>query len=101
MNDAFCIKRSVKMVNNLTFVINNLFQIYFWIILVRCLLSFVQTLDWSKQPFAVLRDLTDVYLDSFRRLIPPVSGIDFSPIIAIIVLQLLNYLLLYLISFFA
>lgn len=89
------------MVNNLAFVINNLFQIYFWLILVRCLLSFIQTLDWSKQPFAGLRDVTDMYLDIFRRLIPPVGGIDFSPIVAIIVLQLLNYLLLYLISFFA
>ena len=89
------------MVHNIAFVINNLFQIYFWLILVRCLLSFIQTLDWSAQPFAALRDVTDLYLDVFRKLIPPVNGLDFSPIVAVIVLQLLNYLLLYLLSFFA
>lgn len=89
------------MVHNIAFVINNLFQIYFWLILVRCLLSFVQSIDWSSQPFSALRDVTDLYLDVFRKIIPPVSGIDFSPVIAVIVLQILNYLLIYLLSFFA
>ena len=89
------------MINNLIFVVNNLFQIYFWLILVRCLLSFVQSIDWDSQPFAALRDVTDLYLDIFRKIIPPFGGIDFSPVVAVIVLQILNYLLLYLLSMFA
>lgn len=80
---------------NVIFVVNNLFEIYFWLILVRCLLSFIPSIDWYRQPFAVLRDVTDMYLDIFRKIIPPFNGLDFSPIVAIIVLQILQYVILF------
>lgn len=83
------------MINNLIFVVNSFFQIYFWLILVRCLLSFIPSIDWYKQPFTGLKDVTDLYLDIFRRIIPPFGGLDFSPIVAVIVLQILNYLIIY------
>ncbi len=83
------------MINNLIFVVNSFFQIYFWLILVRCLLSFIPSIDWYKQPFTGLKDVTDLYLDIFRRIIPPFGGLDFSPIVAVIVLQILNYLIIF------
>ena len=82
------------MINHLIFVVNNLFQIYFWLILVRCLLSFVPTIDCYKQPFAAVRDVTDLYLNIFRRIIPPINGWDLSPIVAILVLQVINYIII-------
>ena len=88
------------MIDNLIFVVNNLFQIFFWLILVRCLLSFIPNIDWYKQPMQGLRDVTDLYLDAFRKIIPPAGGIDFSPIVAIIVLQILNYAIIYLLLLF-
>ncbi len=83
------------MIDNLIFVVNNLFQIYFWLILVRCLLSFIPSIDWYKQPFQGIKDVTDLYLNLFRKVVPPFNGVDFSPIVAIIVLQLLNYILVF------
>ena len=83
------------MINNVIFTINNLFEIYFWIILVRCLLSFVPSIDWYKQPFTFIKDATDIYLNLFRKFIPPIGGLDFSPIVAIIVLQIIQYLVVY------
>ena len=83
------------MINNVIFVVYNLFEIYFWLILVRCLLSFVPSIDWYKQPFTCIKEVTDMYLDLFRRIIPPVNGLDFSPIVAIIVLQILEYVIIY------
>lgn len=83
------------MMTNLIKAINNLFEIYFWIILVRCLLSFVPSIDWYKQPFTFIKDVTDVYLNIFRKIIPPLNGLDFSPIVAIIVLQIIQYIVVY------
>lgn len=88
------------MINNLIFVVNSFFQIYFWLILVRCLLSFIPTIDWYKQPFEAIKDVTDLYLNLFRKIIPPVNGIDFSPIVAVIALQILNYIIIYLLLIF-
>lgn len=88
------------MINNLIFVVNSFFQIYFWLILLRCLLSFVPSIDWYKQPFEALRDVTDLYLNIFRKIIPPVGGIDFSPIVAVIALQILNYLIIFVLLMF-
>jgi YggT family protein len=39
--------------------------------------------------YRVLGSLVEPYLSVFRRFIPPMGGIDFSPVVAIIVLQLL------------
>lgn len=40
-----------------------------------------------------LRDVCEPYLRIFRRVIPPIGAFDFSPIIAIFVLTLINTLL--------
>ena len=83
------------MIDNLIFVVNNFFQIFFWLILVRCLLSFVPSIDWYKQPFTAVKDVTDLYLNLFRKIVPPIGGLDFSPIIAVIALQVLNSLIIF------
>lgn len=63
-------------------------QIYVTLIIVRVLLTWFPTIEWSSQPFAALRQITDPYLNLFRSIIPPLGGIDISPILAILVLQL-------------
>ena len=83
------------MIDNLIFVVNNFFQIFFWLILVRCLLSFVPSIDWYKQPFTAVKDVTDLYLNLFRKIVPPIGRLDFSPIIAVIALQVLNHLIIF------
>ena len=53
-------------------------------------MTWIPTIDWGSQPFKWMRDITDPYLDLFRRFIPPAGGIDFSPIIAIIALNVIQ-----------
>ena len=69
-----------------------LFELYFLIIILRCFISFFPRIDIYKQPVKFIREITDPYLDFFRRFLPPVGGLDFSPIVAVIVLQILQIL---------
>lgn len=66
--------------------------IYFYSILIvlRIFLSWLPSIDWEKQPFRFVSMVTDVYLDLFRRFIPTLGGLDFSPIVALLVLGLIQ-----------
>ncbi len=62
-------------------------SIYLVLMFIRILLSWFPNVNWYDPPFSVLSQLTDPYLNIFRSIIPPLGGIDFSPIIAIFALQ--------------
>ena len=64
-------------------------QIYLILLLIRVLLTWFPSVDWSKAPFSILSQLTDPYLNLFRSIIPPLGGIDFSPILAFFALQII------------
>jgi len=63
-------------------------QIYSVLIIIRVLLTWFPSIDWYNQPFAALSQITDPYLNLFRSIIPPLGGIDISPILAILLLNL-------------
>lgn len=42
---------------------------------------------WSDAVLTFLRDVTEPYLRIFRRILPSFGGLDFSPLVAVIVLQ--------------
>ena len=78
--------------------VNSIFSLFYLMILIRCFLSFIPTIDWYKQPFFTIRQIPDAYLNLFRRFIPPIGMIDISPIVAIIVLGLVQNIVLMLLS---
>ena len=45
---------------------------------------------WSSEVLGFLRDVCEPYLAVFRRFIPAIGPIDFSPIVAIFVLQIVG-----------
>lgn len=73
-------------------IVNNIFYFYFLLIILRIFLTWIPSIDWNQQPVKSIREVTDMYLNIFRRFIPPIGGLDFSPIIAIIVLQIIQVL---------
>jgi YggT family protein len=71
----------------------NFLFIYLILLTIRILLGWFPNIDWMRQPFSALRQLTDPYLDIFRSFIPPLGGLDFSPILGFFLLQFLISLL--------
>ena len=49
--------------------------------------------SWSSAALGFLRDVTEPYLGLFRRFIPPIGPVDVSPIVAILVLQIVSFYL--------
>jgi YggT family protein len=70
--------------------ISSFVGIYLVLLFIRILLSWFPTIDWVNPPFSILSQLTDPYLNVFRSFIPPLGGLDFSPILAILALQFLR-----------
>lgn len=74
-----------------------LFVVYFILIFANIVLSFVPRMPyrpWLKAVVDFVHETTDPYLNIFRRIIRPIGGggmgIDLSPMLAIIVLFLLD-----------
>jgi uncharacterized protein YggT (Ycf19 family) len=65
----------------------------FLYVLLQLLFSVGLRIPYSRATDVILtflRDVCEPLLRVFRRIIPPLGPVDFSPIIAIIVLELLN-----------
>ncbi|OQA06620.1 MAG: YGGT family protein [Firmicutes bacterium ADurb.Bin373] len=65
------------------------FEVYAVLLLIRILLSWIRHNPY--QPIIrFIYETTEPYLRIFRRIIPPFSQIDFSPIIAFFVLRIIQ-----------
>ncbi|MDD4801846.1 MAG: YggT family protein [Syntrophomonas sp.] len=72
-------------------IVNIAFEVLYWIVIVRCILSFVR--HNPDQPLiSFIYDVTEPIMAPFRRIIPSASGIDFSPIVLILVISLVQRL---------
>jgi YggT family protein len=71
---------------NLISVIDWAFQIYYILIIVYVLLSWVPNAR-SSPVGTLLEKLVEPYLSVFRRLIPPLGMIDLSPVVALFALH--------------
>jgi YggT family protein len=77
------------LINTLVIFLN----IYSYLLIIRVLLTWFPQINWYNQPFAALSQITDPYLNLFRSIIPPLGGMDFSPILAFVLLNLVTNLL--------
>lgn len=64
--------------------------IYTILLFIRILLTWFPNVNWFDPPFSILSQLTDPYLNIFRNIIPPLGGLDFSPVLAILLLQVVQ-----------
>lgn len=78
------------------YVVYRLLNFYEMLIFVQVLLSwFVSSGNrFVVDVYGALSTLVDPFVNLFRRFIPPIAGLDWSPFIAILVLQLVQRLVL-------
>ena len=72
-------------------LVSLLFYFYYILIIIRIFLTWIPNIDWDQQPFQWVRSITDPFLNILRGIIPPIGGmLDISPIVAILLLQILQ-----------
>lgn len=95
--------------NDVAQYVSSLFTVYIILIFIRIVLSWVVTFRGSlpyNRPLRIVTEfieqVVDPYLNLFRRFLPPVGGgrmaLDLSPIIAVIVLFILQGIIVGLIN---
>lgn len=67
-------------------IVTALIQVYYVLILIRLLISWFPNVDQYNPAIRLLRRVVDPFLAPFRRIVPSMGGLDFSPILAILVL---------------
>ena len=71
-------------------VLDIVLKIYYWLILIRALISWVNPDPWNPI-VQFLQRITDPVLNPIRRIFPMFNtGIDFSPLIAFLILVFLQ-----------
>lgn len=80
-------------------IIHVIFQVYTLMIFARIISSWLPQLH-QYRIMQFINYYTDPYLNFFRRFIPPLGMIDFSPIVAILCLSFIQNILISMIASF-
>lgn len=75
----------------LTEVLNFLLDLMFWLIIIRVILSWV--VQGYNPNLEIFYQITNPMMQFFQRIIPPIGGLDISPIFAILAIKLTQILL--------
>lgn len=68
-------------------------QFFTLLVIVRVLLTWIPSVDYGHPLIRLIARITDPILLPVRRILPPMGGLDLSPIIAILLLSLVGRLL--------
>ena len=76
-------------------LINFALQVYTYILFARIILSWVSMTAWTPPPalapvIGFIYEVTEPVMSFFRRFIPPLGGLDLSPIIIFIILGIVQ-----------
>ena len=84
---------AAMILESIVYLIDFIFDVLFIVILVRAVLSFFNP-DTGNALFQMLILFSDPILAPIRRILPSTYGIDFSPLIAILILRFIQVSLL-------
>lgn len=70
--------------SNIAHLLVSVLNLFNFLLVVWCLLTWFPAIKWQDQPFKTLDRIIRPVIEPFRRVIPPIAGFDFSPVIAIL-----------------
>ena len=76
-------------------LIYRLLTLYSWVMLARVLLSWLPVASYHPA-VRLVRDLTEPVLAPIRRALPAVAGLDYSPIVAFLLISVVQQVVLHL-----
>ena len=86
------------MLNPIAFLILQILDIYKWIVIAAVIVSWLTAFNvinernnFVRSMLRILITLTEPVFRQIRRVIPPISGLDLSPLIVFLVIQALEY----------
>ena len=75
-------------------LVSDIVQLLTLLIIVRAVLSWIPGIDFGHPVIRFIMRVTDPILEPIRRVIPPLSGFDLSPIIALLLVQFVGRLVI-------
>lgn len=75
---------------NLVSIVDFVFQLLYVLLLVRVLLSWIPGVNYYHPVVQFIHRTTSPVLNPIRRVMPPVAGLDLSPLVAILLLSLVR-----------
>ncbi|HJW42110.1 MAG TPA: YggT family protein [Rhizomicrobium sp.] len=87
------------LVNAFIMVFDTVLSLYFWVVILSVVASWLLAFgvlnlrnDLARQLVHILDALTDPVFRRIRKVIPPIGGLDLSPLIVVIAIQIVQYL---------
>jgi len=77
------------MANTVSGVLGQALDIYTLILAVRVFIQWFLDISWHREPFKILRTITDPAVNACKGVLPSVGSIDLSPILLFVALYFL------------
>lgn len=78
----------------ITLILTRLIELYILVIFIYVLMSWIpQMTGWIYELYSVLGKICDPYLNLFKKVIPAAGPIDFSPMVAVLGLIVLEWII--------
>jgi len=84
-------------VHSLVVLVQTVAELFFWLILIRAILSWIRPGTYSpayRNIMGALYALTEPILAPIRRLLPATAGVDWSPLVALVLIRVVEAVLI-------
>jgi YggT family protein len=75
---------------DIVLIVDRLFLLAYVLLIIRVVLSWIPNVNYYHPVVQLIYRATSLILDPIRRIVPPAGGLDLSPLVAILLLQVVR-----------